>query len=214
VVGLVSPTYSRESCLKLGNQHPTGLPSLIRPQTLVPNANSPMREMVVRTSQSFECPASAVWTLMCNSRMDDSSSLFFKLGVPQPLECRVADSQPGVGSERECVSDQGTVHQRILVWAPDKSLSFRMESTDMPFRQYVGGIVDRFELNATPRGVVVIRTTRIDTKGRFQFVTRVALYLSLKKVHRYVFQNWKRLAHAAGTSPIGLERGSPPTLAS
>lgn len=168
-----------------------------------------MRELVVRTRHSYESPASTVWTLMCNSRMDDSASLLFKLGVPQPVECRVPDRHPGVGSERECVSDQGVVHQRILVWAPEKCLSFRMESTDMRFAQRVQELLDTFDLDATQHGVRVTRTTRVRTRGRFQRLARVALYFSLKKVHRYVFLNWERLAARTAPSTSSIESGSP-----
>jgi hypothetical protein len=166
-----------------------------------------MKEMVVRTRQSFRCPPSTVWSLMCNSQMDGSASLLFKLGVPQPVQCNVTDRTPGVGSERECVSDQGVVHQRILVWKPGSCLSFRMESTDMPFRRYVRDLVDTFDLRTTNGGVDVTRTTQVWTQGRFQIPGRFALYFSLRKVHRYVFRNWVRLANEVSSS-VTLESGS------
>jgi len=147
---------------------------------------------MVRTSQTFPCPASTVWSLLCNSRMDGTSSLLFKLGVPQPVQCRVTDGHGGVGSERECISDQGVVHQRILVWVPNKRLSFRMEQTDMRFQRFVREIVDTFDLVATSSGVVVTRTTEVSTKGRSQLLKRFPLFLGLKKVHRYVFLSWRR----------------------
>jgi hypothetical protein len=153
-----------------------------------------MKEIVVRTRHSFACSPGTVWDLMCNSRMEDSPSLLFRLGVPQPVQCRVTDTNPGVGSERECVSDQGVVHQRILAWAPGKTLSFRMERTDLPFRSYVRELVDTFDLTASGGKVAVTRTTRVSIRGRFRLYRRIALHVSLKKVHRYVFQNWDRLA--------------------
>jgi hypothetical protein len=170
---------------------------------------SSMRELVVRTQWPFACPASKVWSLMCNSQMDDTASLLFKLGVPQPIRCRVTGSQPGVGSERECVSDQGVVHQRILEWTPGKRLSFRMESTELAFRRYVRELVDTFDLSPTSTGVAVTRTTQVWTRGRAQYVRRVPLYLSLKKVHRFVFQNWVRLASRGAPSSISRESGLP-----
>jgi len=153
-----------------------------------------MGELVVRTRQSFDCSASTVWSLLCNSRMDGRSKLLFKLGVPQPVQCRVTDAHGGVGSERECVSDQGVVHQRILEWLPGQRLSFRMERTDMQFQKFVSGIADTFEIAPTSSGVVVTRVTTASTLGRFQTFRRISLYIGLKQVHRYVFQNWRRLA--------------------
>jgi hypothetical protein len=170
-----------------------------------------MREMVVRTSHSFGCPPSTVWSLMCNSEMDDSSSLLFKLGVPQPVECRVSDTHPGVGSERECVSDRGVVHQRILVWTPDVCLSFRMESTDMAWGRHVRDLVDTFDLRPTSGGVEATRTTHVRTQGGFPILTRWALRFSLRKVHRYVFQNWERLVRGGVPPPMHLEGRAPST---
>ncbi len=172
-----------------------------------------MKDLVVRTRQSFPCPASTVWSLLCDSRMDDRSAILFKLGVPQPVQCRVTDGHGGVGSERECISDQGVVHQRILVWLPGERLSFRMEQTDMNFQKFVREIVDTFDLVATEAGVMVTRTTEVATKGRFQFLKKLVLYFGLKKVHRYVFRSWLRLAQQ-GITPLGLEQGGSPTMPS
>jgi len=163
----------------------------------------------VRTRQSFDCPASTVWSMLCNSRMDGTSKLLFRLGVPQPVQCRVTDGHGGVGSERECISDQGVVHQRILEWVPNQTLSFRMERTDMSFQKFVREIGDTFEIVPTRVGVVVTRTTRVSTIGRFPVFRRATLYLGLKQVHRYVFQNWRRLAQQVVPSPDSIENASP-----
>jgi hypothetical protein len=155
-----------------------------------------MSGMVVRTSQRFPSPVSDVWPLLCNSTMDGTSRLWFKVGVPRPVECRLPDGQGGIGSERECVSDQGIVHQRILEWVPEKRLSFRMEKTDLRFQRYVREIVDTFDLRVQEGGVTVTRSTKVVLQGPLQLLKKVALYISLKQVHRYVFRNWVRLASA------------------
>jgi hypothetical protein len=172
-----------------------------------------MKEMVVRTRQTFSSPARTVWPLLCNSRMDDSGALLFRLGVPQPVECRLPEGQGGVGSERECISDQGVVHQRILEWVPEKHLSFRMETTNMPFWSYVRDLTDSFDFKANRMGVTVTRTTHVGVKGRFQLVKKFALFFSLKQVHRYVFRNWVRLAKEGPISPSPIEHGSASTPA-
>jgi len=170
-----------------------------------------MKAMVVRTTRSFPCPPRTVWTLMCNSRMDYARTLPFRLGVPQPVQCRVTDGHGGVGSERECISDQGVVNQRILVWAPERRLMFRMERTDMDFQRFVQDIVDTFDLVPSSSGVTVTRTTEVSTKGRFAIIHRFTLFVSLKQVHRFVFRNWLRLAKQATASPSPAERASPDT---
>jgi hypothetical protein len=160
-----------------------------------------MKEMVVRTGQSFASPASTVWSLLCNSTMDVTTTLLFKLGVPHPVQCRVPDGHGGVGSERECVSDQGIVHQRILEWVPQQRLTIRVERTDLRIEKYVREMVETFDIVPTTAGVRVTRTTHVWTRGRFHLLKKLVLFFSLKQVHRYVFRNWRRLAdrenHAA-----------------
>lgn len=126
--------------------------------------------------------------------MDRSSTLLFKFGVPQPIECRLPEGHGGVGSERECVSDQGVVHQRILVWVPEEKLSFRMEKTDLASARSVPDIEDTFDLAPTATGVAVTRTTSARVIGSFRPLKKIALFLALKHVHRYVFRNWEKTA--------------------
>jgi len=126
--------------------------------------------------------------------MDASAPPLLALGVPVPLECRLPDGHGGVGSERECVSDQGVVHQRILVWTPEKQLSFRMEQTDLYFRRFVREMVETFDLVPTTTGVTVVRTTKVWVRGRFALPKKFLLFVGLKQVHRHVFRNWQRLA--------------------
>jgi hypothetical protein len=168
-----------------------------------------MSGMSVRTSQHFPGPVSTVWPLLCSSHMDGSPRVWFRFGVPMPVECRLPDGHGGVGSERECVSDQGIVHQRILEWIPEKRLSFRMEKTDLRFQRYVREIVDTFDLRPQGDGVTVTRRTEVIMKGRAQWLKAVALRLSLKQVHRYVFRNWLRLAQQTPHDPDPRTQGRP-----
>jgi hypothetical protein len=164
-----------------------------------------MRELVVRTTHSFGASAGVVWGLMCNSSMEDTSALLFRLGVPQPVACRIVGGPGGVGSERECISDQGVVHQRILVWEPEKRLRFRMERTTLNFGRHVRDLEDTFDLEPTATGVKVTRTTRVWTQGRSNVVRRIPLWMSLRKVHQYVFGNWELLARRAAHGPGSSE---------
>jgi len=168
---------------------------VIRPEhfALMAMAAGPSH-LVVRTSCRFRSPPATVWPLLYSSKMDRSSSLLFKLGVPQPLECRLTDGVGGVGGERECVSDQGVVHQRITAWTPEKELSFRMERTDVVSARLVREVEETFNLISTRRGLLVTRTTRVVLNGPCPLVTKIQLFVGLKQVHRYVFRNWQRLA--------------------
>jgi hypothetical protein len=163
-----------------------------------------MTVLVVRTRRTFRQPAELVWPLLCNSRMDGSNSPLFRLGVPRPVQCRLPDGVGGVGSERECVSDQGVVHQRILEWVPYRRLAFRTEQTELYWRRFAEEMVESFDLVPTDVGVDVTRTTRVAVRGSFGLVTGWLLYLGLKQVHRYVFRNWLRLAELGPAAPAGL----------
>jgi len=126
--------------------------------------------------------------------MEGSSSLLFRLGVPQPIECRLPDGVGGVGAERQCVSDQGVVHQRILEWVPERRLSFRMEGTDVAAARMVQGIVETFDLAPTRKGVLVTRTTRVQMSDHAGPIAKTELFIGIKHVHRYVFRSWQRSA--------------------
>jgi hypothetical protein len=70
-----------------------------------------------------------------------------------------------------------------------------MRKTDLFFRSFVDEIVDTFDLE--PRGsgqTLVTRSTSLSLSRRFQLIKKMLLYLGLKKVHRFVFRNWSRLA--------------------
>jgi hypothetical protein len=154
------------------------------------------RALVVRTTRQFSCPASAVWPLLCDSRMDGPRAPLFRLGVPQPIQCRLPGGEGGVGRERECVSDQGVVHQRIFEWVPEQRLSFRMESSDIPFATHIDEMVDRFDLVAGAKGVEVTRRTSFSPKGPLRLLRGWFFALGIKQVHRYVFRNWDRLTRS------------------
>lgn len=153
--------------------------------------------MIVRTRRWFACAPDTVWPFLLNARMDERSSLLFRLGVPHPQECRMETGSAGVGGKRECRSDAGVVHQRILRWEPGRCLAFRMEGNDLAALRGVSDIEDTFDLVPDRGGTRVARTTVVRLHGRFPRARAVPLYLALKTVHRFVFRNWVRLSEAA-----------------
>jgi hypothetical protein len=127
--------------------------------------------------------------------MEPTVSCLFGLGVPQPKQCRLPEGHGGVGSTRQCVSDRGVIEQTILVWDEPYHLAFSMDRSDLYFRSCVPSIVDDFELVQTPQGGTrATRTTSVTVVGWFRWAKRAALRVGLKKVHRFVFGNWERLA--------------------
>ena len=162
--------------------------------------------MIVRTRETFRCSASTVWPLLLDSRMEPSGGLLFPLGVPRPVACRLPKGEGGLGGERECVSNQGIVHQRILDWQPPYRLTFRMERSDLPQLRSVSALVDTFDLTPGAQGTRVTRTTQVLLRGPSAPWRRLLLFVGLKQVHRHVFRNWQRLAEGP---PAGLGRSRP-----
>ncbi|MBM81029.1 MAG: hypothetical protein CMJ78_10605 [Planctomycetaceae bacterium] len=127
--------------------------------------------------------------------MEETKSCLFGLGVPQPEQCRLPEGPGGVGSTRQCISDKGMIEQLILVWDEPLRLSFKMERTDIYFRKCVEEIVENFELVAIDEKTTKItRTTNVKLKGFLVSVKSLFLFVGLKKVHRFVFKNWRQLA--------------------
>lgn len=125
-----------------------------------------------------------------------------------------------MGAERECISDQGVVHQRILEWEPGRKLTFRMERTDLPSAKGIRQIEDSFDIQSTSGGVSVRRTTRVQVPADYSLLKTLELRIGLKQVHRYVFRNWQRLARessrdSGGKAPAGrtaVDLRNPPEL--
>jgi Polyketide cyclase / dehydrase and lipid transport len=154
-------------------------------------------EFEVRTRWTIPGSTRAVWPLLCDSRMDTSGNPLFSLGIPRPVRCQLPAGTGGVGSERECVSDQGAIHQRIVEWVPERRLAFAMESTDLAFHRYVERMSDTIDLAADGSTVTLTRTTRVRVRGPSACWRVPLLYLGIKQVHRFVFANWTRLALAS-----------------
>jgi len=145
--------------------------------------------MEVRTSKIIKTSCDELWPLLTNSRMDVPG--WFCLGVPQPKSCELSSPQGGVGSERRCVSDRGTVIQRITEWNPPTKLRFMMVSTDHGWGPCIDSLEEDFQLETKESGIRITRTTTIKAKGLGSFFKELGFYSGLKRVHLYVFANWK-----------------------
>ncbi len=153
--------------------------------------------MKVISSYPFAAEPHAVWPLLFGSKMTlPSYSPLFFLGLPKPVECRLASSETGVGATRECVSDRGRITQTITEWNPGKRLTFHMIDTDLYFQPCVASIEDDFELQLLDSGqTTVTRTTTFEVRGLFKSLKAHLLAIGLRRIHRFVFKNW---AHALG----------------
>lgn len=145
--------------------------------------------MRIRTSTLIKAPAEELWPLLTHSRMEVPG--WFCLGLPRPVSCELPDPVGGLGSERRCISDRGTVTQKITNWQPPERLQFRMISTDHSWGPWVESLEEDFHLEEDRHGTRVTRTTTIKAKVWFPWLKEMGFYLGLKRVHRYVFENWR-----------------------
>lgn len=154
--------------------------------------------MIVRTTWHFRQSAEVIWPLLCDSRMQASHAPLFKFGLPQLRQCSLPDGEGGVGRRRQCDSNQGSIRQTILAWEPPFRLAFEMTDSNLPLRRYVTKLVDEFDLRTETNGETTItRTTHIEIGGRLALIRRWFVWIGLRQIHRFVFQNWERLATAA-----------------
>ena len=151
--------------------------------------------MRVRTCCTIDAPPQVVWPLLCDSAMESPTPLLFWLGIPRPRRCRLPSGVGGVGQPRQCVSDKGSIQQRILQWEECRRLRFEMEHTDLFFRGHVRAVMDTFDIEEPAPGTTrLTRTTELALAGRFQNIKAAAVWFGLKLVQRYVFKNWAMLA--------------------
>ncbi len=152
---------------------------------------------MIRTEHEFEASPADLWPYLCGSRMSlPLHSPLFRFGLPQPRECRPATDEPGaVGATRECVSDRGTITQRITAWEPERRLVFHMLHTDIRFCPRVSAIEDEFRLERlTEDRTRITRETRFSVSGPLQALQRRLVGLGLSRIHEYVFENWDHSA--------------------
>src|SRR3954469_22569907 len=107
-----------------------------------------------------------LWPALCDSRIElPARCPVFYLGAPRPTECRLPAAAGAEGADRQCVSVQGVVRQRITVWEPPTRLAFRMESTTLGFHRYVDRLADVFELTPAGGGTRITRTTTVSGRA-------------------------------------------------
>ena len=151
--------------------------------------------MQVQTSTVIPASSERIWPLLTHSQMTVPG--WFCLGIPRPVACELPNAHGGVGAQRRCISDRGTVTQSITTWQPPSCLRFRMESTDHAWAGCVASIHEEFTLATTPQGTRVTRVTALSARGPFKTIKEALFYIGLKRVHLYVFRNWR----AQSTAP-------------
>ena len=149
--------------------------------------------MIVRTTTVNEATPEEIWPLLCQSRIEGGSSRLFRLGLPRPLECRLPSGPGEVGATRQCISDRGTIRQRITTWEPPRLLKFRMEESDLPVGKILTELDEEFRLEELEPGRTrLTRMTRARGTGIAFHILKPALCCGLRTIHRHVFAGWAR----------------------
>lgn len=147
--------------------------------------------MIIRTSTTIKASPETIWPLLTNSKMTEAGCFCF--GVPKPVECRM-EEVGDVDAKRQCVSDRGIVDQKITEWNPPQALRFEMQNTDHSWSPFVESIEEGFEPERTESGTKIVRQTTLIAKGPFRLFKELAFYAGLKRVHFFVFRNWRAQA--------------------
>ncbi|MBB5353233.1 hypothetical protein HNR46_003488 [Haloferula luteola] len=145
--------------------------------------------MRIQTAITIPASPEQLWPLLTRSSMNLPGC--FCLGLPQPLSCELPDSEGGVGSIRHCHSDRGHIIQRITEWSPPSRLTFEMVSTDHCWAHQVQSLRETFHIIPLSHGLRVTRSTQLKATSPFSLIKEWGFSLGLKRIHFYVFKNWK-----------------------
>ncbi len=145
--------------------------------------------MKLCTSTTIRTSCERLWPLLTSSQM--TASDFFCLGLPRPVACELPDQAGGVGCERRCISDRGTITQVLTEWKPPQRLAFRMVATDHTWGRHVASIEETFVLTAVRAGTRITRITRLTARGPWSWLKELLFCVGVKRVHLYVFKNWR-----------------------
>lgn len=149
--------------------------------------------MQITTSAIINKSPAQLWPLLCNSKMDLQAPCALRFFVPKPVECRLAESVDSVGTKRQCISNRGSINQKITLWQPPDALQFEMQDTDIYFGKCVTSIKESFTLEVVNvEQTKISRTTNFVVKGWLGWAKSIAICIGLKNVHWYVFKNWKQ----------------------
>jgi hypothetical protein len=161
--------------------------------------------MQITSEWIFDASPDSLWPHFFNATMDHTRPFLFRFGIPKPLSCRVLEGFPAIGHTRQCITDRGTIDQRILVLEPSRQVSYEMQSSTIQRRAWVGHLKDTFTLMPRADGrTKVQRMAEFSAAGSFRAVKELALGLALHQAHRYAARNWRRLAaesELAGRDP-------------
>lgn len=127
--------------------------------------------------------------------MSPAAHLCFRMGIPSPIECKLTKEINGIGSQRQCKTNRGFINQRITEWNPPHRLVFITISDTVGIYKNIENMEDTFILE--PQGEIntqLTRITKFETKGSFKIIKRRLFKMTVKRLHKYVMEEFKTLA--------------------
>ena len=106
-------------------------------------------------------------------------------------------ANPTLRWEHAC-ADAAAERARIEVYKEGRRLRYQMQRSTVWCADWVGTLVDTFELRPLPgQGTEVRRTTQFEAAGRWRWAKRLGLWAGLRQAHAYASRNGRRLALAS-----------------
>lgn len=159
-----------------------------------------VRPVCVTSAIEIAAPRSAVWARLCDAEMPATVPCEFRLGPfgpPRPLRCELPEGVGGVGATRRCVSERGTVLQRVTEWRAGERLAFELIAEDAGLGAHVAAMRDVFELApGAAGGTRLTRRTELLPRGPCPRLRGLALAVALRRVHRFTMRGFRHVAEA------------------
>ena len=158
-----------------------------------------VRPVCVTSEIRIAAPVHAVWAALCDVEMPATAPCEFRLGrfgPPRPVRCELPNGPGGVGATRRCMSDRGTITQRVTEWAAGERLAFELMTEDAGLGVHVAAMRDVFELTVAGGGTRLTRRTELVPRGPCPRLRGLALGFAVRRVHRFTMRGFQQVAEA------------------
>lgn len=145
--------------------------------------------MIIRTVLITKKSRSDIWSGITHAEMILPKPFLFRVGIPLPKKCEILTYSNGIGTVRKCTSDRGHVIQKITKFAVNRELEFHMEFNTLDIPCDIQSMSDNFLISEVGRHSQVIRTTNIKLLNDRLGLKSMGVWMGIKSVHRYVFNN-------------------------
>lgn len=139
-----------------------------------------------------------VWDAMIEfDQVEGPQPWLMQIGLPIPQSC--STSGHGVGAERTCRFNSGSIRERVTVWDRPHRLELDIEDVQLPGRHWLGFLQATYTLEEiSVRQTRVTRTTTVTSTLSPAFYWRYFEGVGTTTEHDYILHSLKMKAMAAG----------------